>query len=211
QDIEINGEQLISINVGKKAKDTLSVEVVLDSIAMNNSMMGAMDVGKAKGVKVSSLIAPSGRVYSTAVPDTGVAADVGDELARILPRVAGSLKVGTAWTDTLTGKRKAQGMDVERTVISSSKVVGDTTIAGEKVWKIERTSEAKMSGSGATQGQPISMEGTSTGTGFLYVSPKGTFVAADSKDDVKLKVTVIANGMEIGMSMVNTSKVEKIQ
>ena len=211
QDVEINGEQMISVNVGKKSKDTLSVDVVLDSISLTNSMQGAMDVSKAKGVKVTSLIGPTGLVYSTTVPDSGAAADVGDELARILPRVSGALRVGAEWTDTLTGKQKRQGLDVDRTVISKSKVVGDTTINGEKAWKIERSSEAKMSGQGSTQGQPISMEGTSTGSGFVYVTPKGNFVAADSKDDVKMKITLVANGMEIGMTMANTSKVARIQ
>src|SRR5215207_9334241 len=63
QDIDINAEQVISVNVGRKAKDTLSVAVTLDSISMTNSMMGAMDVAKAKGSKVSSLISPAGAVY----------------------------------------------------------------------------------------------------------------------------------------------------
>jgi hypothetical protein len=211
QDVEIKGEQVVSVTVGKKTSDTLSVDVVLDSISMTNSMMGAMDVAKAQGVKVSSLISPLGVVYSTTVPDSGAAADLGDDLARMLPRVSSNLRMGAAWSDTVTGKIKRGGIDMDRTVVANSKVVADTTINGQKAFKIERSTETKMSGSGTTQGQPISMEGTSTGTGFVYVSPTGTFVGADAKDDVKMKITVIASGMEIGLTMANTSKITKIQ
>lgn len=210
QDIEANGEQILSVNVARKSKDTLSVTIVVDSISLTNSVMGATDVSGIKGAKFSSLIAPNGVVYSTSAPDSGAAANLGDELARFLPRVTGKLAMGATWTDTLSGKVKQQGLDVERTVITRSKVVGDTTIAGEKAWKIERNSDVKMSGSGTTQGQPISMEGTSTGTGNLYVSPKGTFLSSNSKEDVKMKITLISNGMEIGMTMANTSTVTKL-
>lgn len=210
QELDVTGEQILSVNIVRKAKDTLGVTVVIDSIAMTNSMMGAMDVAATKGAKFSSLIAPNGAVYSTTLPDTGAAANLGDEFARFLPRVTGKLAMGAAWTDTVTGKSKQQGLDVERTVITNSKVVGDTTIAGEKAWKIARVSEVKMSGNGTAQGQPISMEGTSTGTGAIFVTSKGTFLAADSKDDVKMKITLISNGMEVGMTMANTSTVTKL-
>lgn len=210
-EMDVNGEQHVSITLGKKAADTLTVNVSLDSIAMTNSMMGAMDMSRAKGIKVSSLISPTGVVYSTTVPDSGMAADVGDDLARMLPRITRSLAMGATWVDTLTGKVKRGGIDMERTIVTNSKVVGDTTIDGQKAWKIERASESKMSGSGSTQGQPVTMEGTSKGNGFLYVSPAGTFIGADSKDDVTMKITMLANGMEIAMQMANTSKVSKIQ
>jgi len=211
QDVDVNGEQVISVNVGRKAKDTLSLAVSLDSIAMTNSMMGAMDMSKAKGTKVSSLISPLGVVYSSAVPDSGQAAEIGAALVRVLPRVIAGLKAGATWTDTSTTKQKTGGLDIERTTIGTNKVVGDTTIDGEKALKIERTNTSKMSGTGSAQGQPISFEGTGNGSGTFYVTPKGMFVGADSKDDVKAKITMIANGMEIAMTMANTSKVSRIK
>lgn len=211
QDIDINGEQLITLDVAKKAKDTLAVSVTLDSISLTNSMMGAMDVSKAKGAKVTSLISPRGIVYSTTVPDSGAAADIGDELARILPRIGSSLAVGATWVDTLSGKVKRNGIDMDRTVISTSKVVGDTTYGGEKAWKIERVAATTMSGNGSAQGQPISMEGTSNGTGFIYVSPSGAFLGGDTKDEAKMKITLVANGMEIGMTMQNSTQVSKVK
>jgi hypothetical protein len=210
-DMEVKGEQVISVTVGKKASDTLSVDVVVDSISMTNSMMGAMDVSSAKGAKISSLISPLGVVYSTTVPDSGAAAELGDDLARMLPRISSNLRMGAAWSDTVSGKLKRSGIDMDRTVVANSKVVADTTINGEKAFKIERSTEVKMSGSGTAQGQPVSMEGTSTGTGFVYVSPTGTFVGADAKDDIKMKITLIANGMEVGLTMANTSKITKIK
>lgn len=211
QDIDVNGEQVISVNVDRKTKDTLSLAVSLDSITMTNSMMGAMDVSKAKGTKVSSLISPLGIVYSSAVPDSGPAAEVASGLARVLPRMIAGVKPGATWTDTVTTKQKNGGLDIERTTIGTSKVVGDTTIDGEKAFKIERTNTSKMSGTGSAQGQPISFEGTGTGSGTFFVTPKGLFVGSDSKDDVKAKITMIATGMEIGMTMANTSKVNRIK
>lgn len=208
---ELKAEQLVSVNVDRKSKDTLGVSVVLDSISMVHSMTGAMDLSKAKGLKVSSLISPTGVVYSSTLPDSGMGADLGDDLARILPRISRALAVGATWVDTLAGKTKRNGIDLDRTTIANSKVVGDTTIDGDKAWKIERTSETKLAGSGSAQGQPITMEATSTGNAFVYVSPKGTFVKSDGKEDVKMKITLIANGMEIGMNMANTHQVTRLK
>jgi len=210
QEIEANGEQLLSVNIAPRSRDTLGVTVVVDSIALTNSMMGAVDVSANKGAKFGSLIAPNGVVFSTTVPDSGAGANMGDEFARFLPRVTGKLAMGATWTDTVSGKSKQQGIDMDRTEITSSKVVGDTTIAGEKAWKIERASESKMSGSGTTQGQPISLEGTSTGSGAIFVTPKGVFLGSNRKDDVKMKITLIANGMEVDQTVAVTSNVTKM-
>ena len=208
---ELKGEQLISVNVDRKSKDTLSVNVVVDSISMVHSMAGVMDLSSAKGLKVSSLISPTGVVYSSTFPDSGMAAEVGDDLARILPRISRTLAVGATWVDTLGGKTKRGGIDLDRTTIANSKVVGDTTIDGDKAWKIARASESKLSGSGSTQGQPVTLEATSTGNAFVYVSPKGTFVKLDGKEDIKIKITLVANGMEIGMNMENTQQLTRLK
>src|SRR5438128_4170448 len=117
----------------------------------------------------------------------------------------------TTWSDTTTGKLKQGTMDVERKVVANYKVVGDTTVGGEKSWKIARDAVTSLSGSGMNQGQQMSMEGTSNANGTLLVSQKGTFLGGESEDHATVKIVLAANGMEVGVTTVANTKIEKVK
>ena len=67
-----------------------------------------------------------------------------------------------------------------------------------------------MSGSGAPQGQAMTMEGTSTGNGTLFVSSKGVFLGGEGEEVSNLKIVLSANGMEIGVTQTANTKVAKV-
>jgi len=106
---------------------------------------------------------------------------------------------------------KQGGIDVERKTIAKFNVLGDTTIAGEKAWKIARQSTTALTGSGVSQGQAMTLQGTATGKATLLVSQKGVFVGSDNEDLADVKILLTTNGMEIGVTTTANTKIEKIK
>src|SRR5437867_4518393 len=114
-------------------------------------------------------------------------------LSNFLPRLRGKMAAGSSWTDTTSGKVTQGPFELERRVITKFTVVGDTTVQGEKSWKIAHETVTSLSGSGAPQGQPASMEGTSNAKGTIVVSQKGVFLGSNREDQANLKVVLSTN------------------
>lgn len=215
QEFESSNSQLLSVTLARPVKDTMALTVVLDSITAVGPMgMVPPGLDKLIGISVSAKLSPFGALYSAEGPkDTSIAniTQITEEMGRFLPRIRGKLTAGSTWTDTTSGKMKQNGLDIDRTVVSKFTVVGDTTVSGEKGWKIARESTTSLAGTGAPQGQPMTMEGTSTGKGTLVMSQKGVFVGSQQEDQANIKITLAANGMEIGVTTNATTKVEKVK
>jgi hypothetical protein len=211
QEMEMGSEQLVTVVLAPQAKDTLSMSMTIDSVAIQQQIPGAPDLSSLKGSKVVAMLSPIGQVYSVKVPDGIQGGEQLDEMVRFLPKLRSGLAAGMTWVDTLSRKRNNNGIDVESNSIVTSKVVGQESVAGEQLWKIARTGETKLSGSGSTQGQPITMEGTVASNDTIYVSPKGTLVSTQGSGDTKLKITLVANGMEIAQTVTSTTKIERMK
>ena len=214
-EFETSNNQLLSVTVARATKDTLAMTVVIDSLAVVGPM-GVTPPGLDKliGVKVAAKLAPYGAVYSVVGPtDDSIpqGAQVTDEMSRFLPRIRSKLSSGATWTDTLTGKVKQSGIDLDRRSVSKFTVVGDTIVAGEKAWRIARETVTSLSGSGTAQGQPMSMEGVSNSKGTVFVSQKGVFVGSQSEDQANIKIVLAANGMEVTVNTTANNRVEKVK
>jgi hypothetical protein len=210
-EMETGSQQVVTVTLAPQTKDTLSLALTLDSITVTQLIPGMPDPSGMKGAKATALLSPAGKVYSTKAPEGVPGAEQLGEMARFLPSIRGGLAVGATWTDTSSRKQNTGGVDVELTAVTTSKVVGEETVDGEKTWKIERTGTTKLAGSGNAQGQPISLEGTIASTGFVFVSPKGLYVKSESKDDIKQKITLVANGMEIAQNIMSTTTVDRVK
>lgn len=214
-EFETSSNQLLSVNVARPVKDTLTVTVVLDSIALVGPMgMTPPYLDKLPGTKVVSKVSPAGVVYSAQGPDTSAfpnAQQLTDEMSRVLPRIRATLAPGAAWADTVVIKGKQGEIEVERRIIGKYTVVGDSTVGSENSWKIARETSTTMSGSGMNNGQPMTLEGTSAGKGTMFVSKKNVFVGMQNDEQVDIKVVLTATGMEVGITQSATTKVEKIK
>jgi hypothetical protein len=208
---EIGMRQQITLSLAKQTKDTLLATITLDSIAMSGAASGA-DVSSLLGARFVSLVSPTGRVYSTKAPSSAnpLVSQIAEGITRYLPVYHADLRPGLAWSDTTKGKITQQGMEVDRTVVSSFIVERDTTISGTKAFKVARVTSVKAAGSGTSQGTPISMESVSTSNGAFFVSSTGVFLGATSNDDVNLKLTILAQGAEISMKQSAQTKIEPI-
>lgn len=211
-DFEIALDQQVTVNVMRHAKDTIMATITLDSISLK-STQPTPDVASLRGAKWVSLVSPSGKYYTATYP-AGMDPALGqllDGVPKMLPSFRGSLAVGSAWSDTISGKITQQGMDVDRVVTSEYKVLGDTMIAGQKAFTVQRVTATKAAGSGVTQGTAISMESTSTGKGAFFITPGGVFLGSSSADDVDVKITILAQNAEIGIKQKVQTKIDAIK
>jgi hypothetical protein len=199
QEVEQKFDQVISVAIARAAKDTLAMTVVVDSFTASNSMgMPMPGIEKIPGIKVMAKVSPNGTVYSSEGPkDIPIAAQLTEGLAGFLPKLRGNFAKGFSWTDTATGKSRQFGLESDRRTISKYTVVSDTTVGGEKGWRVDREATAAFSGSGAPQGQAMTMEGTSSGKGMIVVSQKGVLLGADGSEDSNVKVVIAASGAEV--------------
>lgn len=210
-DFELGLRQQITLNLARQAKDTIVATITLDSIALSGAAASA-DVSSLMGATFTSLVSPTGRVYSTKAPSGAnpLVAQISEAISRFLPSYRGNLKTGLAWSDTTSGKIRQQGMDVDRTIVSHFTVEGDTMIGGVKAYKVARVSLVKAAGSGTSQGVPVSMESNSTSNGRFFLSDGGLFLGATSEDDMNLKLKILAQGAEISIKQSAQTKIEPI-
>ncbi len=212
QDFQIDARQQLTVNIAKQTKDTMVATVTLDSLSVK-SAQGAPDLSRLLGSKFVSYISPTGRVYSTKAADGSdpMLAQVTESVARFLPSYRRDMKQGMTWSDTTTGKVTQQGLEVDRTVISNYKVVGDTAVSGEKAFKVERASTVKAAGSGTAQGTPISLESAQTSNAVFFLSPKGQYLGGRQNDDINVKITILAQNAEITIKQLAESRIEAIR
>jgi hypothetical protein len=209
---EVALREQLTVNISKHAKDTVRAQLTLDSIALKSSGP-TPDVSKLNGTKFVSLLSPTGKFYSTKAPENidPSLATVLEGVGRFLPSFRGNIAQGLSWSDTTTAKVTQQGMDLDRTTVSNYTVAGDTTIGGEKAYRVKRITSVKAAGSGSMQGTPVSMASTGSSNGAFFITPKGVYLGAVSTDDVDLKITILAQNVEIIIKQNSTSKTEAIK
>jgi hypothetical protein len=211
---EVTSEQKLTVTLGRQSRDTLSFAMTLDSAKVQTSAGPAPDLSALIGLKITGALSPFGIMYVTKAPEgtaSEMAGPLADEMSRFLPRLRPGLSVGTTWTDTTAGKLNQMGISLDRTVITTSKVVGDTTYQGERAWRIERATETKFAGTGTTQGQPVTMEGVSKGTDNLFVARTGVYLGGLMNNAATIKVTLVASGMEVGLTQNQNTTVTRLK
>lgn len=212
QDFQLDAQQQLTVNLAKPSKDTVVATVTLDSISIK-SPQGPQDVSRLMGSKFVTYLSPTGKLYSSKKPEGADAmlAQVTESVSRFLPAYRGDLKTGLSWSDTTTGKVTQQGMELDRTVVANYKVLDDTTIAGEKAFKLERVSVVKAAGSGTAQGTPVAMESATNSSAIFFLSPKGIYLGGRQNDDINVKITILAQNAEINIKQSAQSRIETIK
>lgn len=215
QEFSLNSEQKVSVTVGKANKDSVPLSIVLDSIVQQTTAPGAPDVSKLVGMKLDGVMSPQGKVYSSTVKTADGAeamSQASEGMKRFLPRLPASIKTGLTWTDTSEAKiPTGNGAEITRNAIMTYTVKGDTMIAGQKAWKIELDSKAKLTGKGNQMGADFTIDGGSAGKGMTYISPNGWFVGLDASENQELTVTVEAAGMIIPVTTTTKTRVERLK
>ena len=155
----------------------------------------------------------SGKLYTTSGP-TGIdpqLVTLADAVGKFLPSYRADLAQGVTWTDSTSDTTPFQNIQVDRTSISQYTVGGDTTIGGVKALRIRRTTSTTGAGLGSMQGTPVSLESSSKSAGSFFLTTQGVYYGGNHSDDVKLKLTILAQKMEINIAQTSATTIEMIK
>jgi hypothetical protein len=108
----------------------------------------------------------------------------------LLPLPDKPLAVGTSWTDTTTDKVTKDGFTITANAITTSKVAGDTTVSGQRAWRIERRSYIAQTGDKNEAGYPIHMSGEGSMTGVHVMSHTGVYLGSQSTQRFNILMTM---------------------
>ena len=215
QEIDVTGDQKLTFAATAKAGGLLDFSVLIDTIAITNSMAGPTDVSKMIGTKFSGVMNPNGKVVSgdVTVPAGGdVTSAPANGVRMFMPVLTGATRVGGTWSDTSNSVvTQGSGAQIKATTVTNYTLVGDTTFDGQKSWKVQHDVVTTLAGKGTQQGTEFSMEGTSKGGGMSYFSLAGVYIGRTSREETNLTVTVESAGLVIPVTQASTVKVSLIK
>jgi len=213
--------QLVTVAIARRSADTLGFTVTLDSVDVASTLAApAPNLERFRGIKITGTISPQGRVYAfEPVSDSGdpettaLYRALDGAFSRFLVQFpARPLAVGSEWTDSSTVKAQRNGFDVTTTEITTSKLVGDTTIAGRHAWNVERNSSVITSGVKTEGGQPIHLDGDGSISGRHHVSADGVYLGSHSTQRINLTLdTSAGSGQMAPIRQTITSTVEMVK
>jgi hypothetical protein len=205
--------QVISVALAAKAKDTLQFTYTVDSLRTTLAEAQQLLSGM-RGKKVTGSMSPQGEVFTFQVPADSTSPMGGQEyqsLRTFLIRFPNkSLQPGVSWTDTVSNKFSNMGIDGTETTVVTSRIVGDTTIAGQKAWRVQRSATATVTGSGSQNGQAIVVDGTRSIAGVSYMSRSGLYLGSNSTQQAKTTITAPAAGQSLIITQSATSRIERV-
>jgi hypothetical protein len=212
QDFQLDVRQQITVSLAKQSRDTIMQTVTLDSLSVK-SAQGSPDVARLVGSKFVSYISPTGKLYrAEAAPGTDpLAAQITESVSRFLPTYRRDLKAGLTWSDTTSGKVTQQGIDLDRTMIANYKVLGDTTVRGDRALKLERIATVKAAGTGSAQGNPVALESATRSNGVFFLTPTGLYLGGKQDDDINVKITIVSQNAQINIKQAVQSTIEAIR
>lgn len=212
--IGLDAQQRLTLTLTQRSRDTLALSIVLDSAAIVVPAVGPIDASSALGLTVTAMLSPRGEIYSRSLPDsTGREAfmSVAEEMARFLPVLPAALRPGLTWTDTTRESVTQLGVPIMRTRVATYTVAGDTTIAEERAWKIERRASTLLEGSGVSMKTPIVFRGSSIGTGAYYLGHSGRYLGALLREEVKSKVTLASLNQDVVGTQTQTTSITLVR
>lgn len=175
--------QVVTVQLTRQSRDTLALTVTIDSINQESALDAPKrDLSWAKGVTLTGTVSPTGQVYAFAAPGSADPNVRGlyDGFRYFLPELHAQMASGASWADTSqqrTGRRGAFD-SVNTQKIVTSRVTGDTTVAGQRAWRIERTGSIVLSGQGTEGGKVLRVAGDGTIRGVQYVSATGIYLGS---------------------------------
>jgi hypothetical protein len=183
--------QVVTVQLRRQSRDTLAVTVTIDSINQESGLNAPkQDLSWAKGAKLTGTVSPTGQIYAFAPPATADANLRGlyDGFRYFLPELHAQIASGASWTDTSKQRSGRRGAfdSVSTQKIVMSKVTGDTTVAGQHAWRIERTGNIVLSGQGSEGGKGLRVAGDGTIRGVQYVSVAGVYLGSQVTQIMRL-------------------------
>jgi hypothetical protein len=210
QETDRKASQLLTVKLDRKTQDTLGFAITVDSSQTDAPEMQAA-LAKLVGKTVTGTVSPRGKVLSFVAPtDSTTAESDFRNVRQFFVRLPDESTRGASVVDTVSDSFDAQGLKIQQQAVMTSTVAGDTTIGGEKAIILERIGTVTMTGEGEQNGNELTLDGTGTVTGKLYVSAKGGLIGGQMENSTLINVSVLAMNVTIPITQTSTSVMERV-
>lgn len=120
-----------------------------------------------------------------------------------------NLKVGDSWPHEEKNTVKNGPMTIDVNSKTKYKFAGVETFQNRECLKFDFESSSKLTGTGNQQGMDLEFDGSSTGKGVIYFDyVNGFLVSSSSNETIEGVVAVPSQGMDIPMTIVQSSKMQ---
>jgi hypothetical protein len=208
--------QYVTLTLTPHTRDTLALALTLDSVGVSSTLDAPpANTDGLRGARMEGTISPQGKTYVFA-PATGETDRTKIALyrafSRFLAAVPPQLAAGTTWSDTTTETFKRGEFDIKTSTVTTSKVSGDTTVAGQHAWRVERNGVLSTTGEGMEKGIPIHLSADGTIRSVQLLSQAGVFLgsAGTQSTHVEMSMTESAGGESQPIQEVIKSTVEAL-
>lgn len=215
QDYTVTASQAMSLLLTARGADSLRFRLTLDSYSLASDLpIQLPNVGLMKGTVVEGVMTTAGRMlhYTHRSPVTSGAdlIAVADNMSRFLVTVAPGATYGSSTTDTTSSHRANDGGDLDERTIATTMVDGDTVFAGQKAWRIRRSTVITVAGSTVQGGQTLRIAGGGTGSGVFYLSTKGVYLGAVTRSATNTTIT-LPDGSTVASAQDATSTISQLK
>jgi hypothetical protein len=205
--MEIRNRAIMSVNVTPLGRDSLSLEVVVDSSTTSSTGLNLQSSLVAPGTVIRRRMSMSGKSAAGAT-EARSAADV---ITGVLPALPANARTGSTWEDTLPlsmlgGADMLQGVTGQ--IVRSLAVSKDTTYEGESGWLIRTGSTIQVRSASSSGNMQISIDGSGGGNGIIIFAKTGVLLYSSETDNITLNVRLgnAAAGAALETSTTRTTR-----
>ena len=207
---DISSHQILSAAITQSAGN-LALALTFDSIEVMDPTGAAGGVTAARGQTFRFVLAPSGLVVSTTLPDSTnpIFRQIGSGLGDLLPHLPSSpIAAGQTWSDTVT--RLTGEAAISTHFVRQHRVVGWEDHDGARALHITTTSNYTVTGTTEAQGQPIELNGTGVSTRDAFVSAVGFFLGSVESDSALVNASVTSMGLVVPVHQTRRSTIARV-
>jgi hypothetical protein len=181
----------VTLTLAARTHDTLTLSLVVDTVSVSSDLDAPpANLSGYQHARLAGLVSPQGRIYAFDPPPG--TADAPANLYRafrrfLVPFPNADVGPGTAWSDTSTSTVKVGGFDTRTVSITTSKITSDTTYAGQRAWRVERTGTITISGDATAADRSVHLSGDGTMRALDYVSTGGVFLGETGAQTTQLQ------------------------
>jgi hypothetical protein len=186
--------QFVTLTLSPRTRDTLALALTLDSVGVSSTLDAPPATTEGlRGARMEGTISPQGKTYVFA-PAPGETNHTKIALyrafSRFLAAVPPQLAAGTTWTDTTTESFKRGEFDIKTSTVTTSKVAGDTTVAGQHAWRVERNGVLSTTGEGVEKGIPIHLSADGTIRSVQLLGQTGVFLGSTGTQSTHVEMSM---------------------
>jgi hypothetical protein len=196
QEMTAKSAQHVTVTLTQRA-DTMDFTIVVDSVSFESTPPLTRPMDTARGRTAKGAMSPRGKLYRLAGADS-LSNAVALTFGSFFPQLPSSTEIGHAWTDTTITQLQPNGSDFGKVVtISTSRIAGDTTIAGVRAWKIERVSDGSGGGVRSEAAGDMVMQAVLKVRSTMYVGMNGIYLGSAATSTSNITMTVAAVGLSV--------------